>query len=382
MKKTLCFIVVLALLFGGCSLQEERWDYRPMIFFNDAFYGETHIVISAVPEGWTKTDEVTKQVPSHEPPLKENGTSNSLYAGTPIYTNPESPELIYAELEGEKFIAYVFIEETRISGTSDDTDGDITTVPLVNIGGTRWIASGTEPAPEPPEGCIIGTIEAYSNYSYKHGQTNILGCVGQPYALVEGVYYVYCSRHPFQNESLEFYYGPGWLECHTVFGNPHSSISSSTILESEPVFVPKGVVGTDYVIWENLDFEEGVFGTEDDLEKWKAAVKNTDGITKITVQHVECENRYLSEEEVLILLSELQSIFPSVYEEFENPATGGSYSVAAYGENGEMVWAMSHGGYFTVYLPEYENLLYFNGNDIYFDSLAEICSYRTPMSSP
>lgn len=284
MKKMLCFIVVLALLFGGCSLQEEHWDYRPMIFFNDAFYGETHIVISAVPEGWTKTDEVTKQVPSHEPPLKENGTSNSLYAGTPIYTNPKSPKLIYAEIDKNKFNAYELIEE----------DG---------------------------ETVLSSSVQ---------------------------------SEDP----------------------------SSELLEESEPVFVPKGVVGTDYVIWENLDFEEGVFGTEDDLEKWKAAVKNTDGITKITVQHVECENRYLSEEEVLILLSELQSIFPSVYEEFENPATGGSYSVAAYGENGEMVWAMSHGGYFTVYLPEYENLLYFNGNDIYFDSLAEICSYRTPMSSP
>ena len=232
MKKLFLFIFAFSLLLSGCAPQKELWDYRPMVYLGDAFYGETNFVLSSAPNGWTKTDEVTKQMPSHEPPLKENGTSNSLYAGTPIYTNPDSPELIYAELEGEKFIAYVFIEETRISGTSDDTDGDITTVPLVNIGGTRWIASGTEPAPEPPEGCIIGTIDVYSNYSYKHGQTNILGCVGQPYALVEGVYYVYCSRHPFQNESLEFYYGPGWLECHTVFGNPHSSISSSTILES------------------------------------------------------------------------------------------------------------------------------------------------------
>lgn len=233
MKKLFLFTLVFSILFTGCAPQKEFWDYRPMIYFYDGFYGETNYVLSSAPEGWTKTDEITKQVPSHEPPAEENGSSNALYVGTPIYTNPFSPELIYAQLDENKFIAYVFIEKVREPGTTAEPGDDITTVPLVNIGGTRWITSGTKPAPEPPEDCIIGTIDAYSNYAYEHSRTNIPGCVGQPYALVEGIYYVYCSRHPFQNESFEFYYGPGWLECHTNFGNPHSSISSSTLSESK-----------------------------------------------------------------------------------------------------------------------------------------------------
>ncbi len=229
MKKILILLVFI-LLFSGCMPQKELWDYRPMIYFNDAFYGETNTVLSSLPEGWTETSEVEKNVPSHEPPPEENRVSNSLNAGTPLYTNADSPELIYAEIGENKFIAYVLIEEKY---ESDAEGGDITSVPLVNIDGTRWIVSDYKSGKAPNEKDIIGIIDSYSNYAFEHGQTNLIGCVGQPYAFLDGVYYVYTVNYPFQNENYEFYNDEGWLECHTDFGNPNNKSSASTASKSE-----------------------------------------------------------------------------------------------------------------------------------------------------
>ncbi len=166
----------------------------------------------------------------------------------------------------------------------------------------------------------------------------------------------------------------------------HSTDTSSNISsESQQIdyaFQPKAVAGSGYHIISELIPPDGEFGTADDLERWKSAVLDTESIYKLVVYYVECEDRYLSGEEVHSLLSELQSLFPKVYEEPENPATGGSYTVAAYGFDGEIKWIMSWGSFFTVYFPEDEKTFYFNGNDLYFSSLVRISDYRSPMSHP
>ena len=165
-----------------------------------------------------------------------------------------------------------------------------------------------------------------------------------------------------------------------------SSESSLIPEESSQIdyaFLPKGVAGSSYREIDEMIPPDGEFGTEEDLERWKTAVNDTENIYKLVVFYFhECEDRYLSGEEVYFLLSELQSLYPKVYEEPENPATGGSYTIAAYGFDGEIKWIMSWGGFFTVYFPGDEKACYFNGNDIFFHSLSEICSYRSPMNHP
>ena len=110
MKKLLALIFVFAMIFSGCKKQEENWDYMPLLYFGDAFFAQKNVVISSLPYGWTMAGKTTKEVPSHEAPPEENGASNALYEGTAIYTNPNSPEIIYAEFEEGKFITFEIYE--------------------------------------------------------------------------------------------------------------------------------------------------------------------------------------------------------------------------------------------------------------------------------
>ena len=111
MKKLLALIFVFAMIFSGCKKHEENWDYMPLLYFGDAFFAQKNVVISSLPYGWTMAGKTTKEVPSHEAPPEENGASNALYEGTAIYTNPNSPEIIYAEFEEGKFITFEIYEK-------------------------------------------------------------------------------------------------------------------------------------------------------------------------------------------------------------------------------------------------------------------------------
>ncbi|MBQ4546471.1 MAG: hypothetical protein IJA17_04855 [Oscillospiraceae bacterium] len=163
--------------------------------------------------------------------------------------------------------------------------------------------------------------------------------------------------------------------------SPESSSLPEESVEINFDHLPKGVAGSCYNVLDEIIPSEGEFGTEEDLERWKTEVNDTENISEIVVYSFsECEERYLSQEEIYGLLSEIQNNFPVIYEEPENPATGGSYTVAAYGPDGEIKWIMSWGGFFTVYYPGNEKALYFNGDDLYFSSLVSICDYRSPLN--
>lgn len=164
----------------------------------------------------------------------------------------------------------------------------------------------------------------------------------------------------------------------------HSSDSSSNIEPAENKFIPKTKVGSEYYyIAETLaTLSESRLGTAEELERWKAEISDMENVHELVIDFVECEDRYVSVEEAAYFIDELQSQSPKIFEQPENPATGGAYYVAAHGQHGEIRWIFVYGGFYTVYLPEYGVPLDFDPADTYFASLSEICSYRSPMTHP
>lgn len=154
----------------------------------------------------------------------------------------------------------------------------------------------------------------------------------------------------------------------------HSSQTSSNFAPVESKFIPKAKATAEPVV---LPAVEGKFGTAEELEEWKNIIMDVENIHEIVIQFVVCEERYISVEETSSLLEELQTKLPVVYEQPENPPTGGSYFVTAYGASEEIIWSMSWGGFYTVYIPENEVPLYFDGSGIYLESLVKICDYKS-----
>lgn len=117
MKKIFIIMLAFILILSGCS-SEEKWDYRPMTYFNNTFYYDTNTVLSKIPEGFLKTAEVKLRVDSSERPPEENCASNFCNVGTPIYTNPHSPEIIYMEFEENKFLKCELPDEKKSISSS------------------------------------------------------------------------------------------------------------------------------------------------------------------------------------------------------------------------------------------------------------------------
>lgn len=163
------------LILSGCS-SEEKWDYRPMTYFNNTFYYDTNTVLSKIPEGFLKTAEVELRVDSSERPPEENGASNSCNVGTPIYTNPHSPEIIYMEFEENKFLKCELPDEKKsISSSSIAKEESMESeYSLSSDCVPEWSVS----SPEPDHSYVHSTdtssnISAESNASQNSTQSGI-----------------------------------------------------------------------------------------------------------------------------------------------------------------------------------------------------------------
>ena len=325
MKKLLIFALVFVLLFCGC----ESRDYLSMLYFNDGYFVEANTVLTFLPEGYKNSGKVLKTVSSSEEPPEENGASNSLAAGTPLYFNADSPEFIYAEVEDNKFILFISFKEYSAEESALTASGSTSS----NYSGC--ITPESEKQYDSSAPSVSHSTDTSANFSNNSAYSQSL------------------------SDSSNI----------SISSMPENEISGT---ESPGYRVPKGLLVPKIP---EYFFAEPVLGTESDLERWKKAVLNTDEICEINITTLpgSVAERELSGEEVTSVLKELQNVSPKIYNEPENPATGGGYSVAAYGFDGNLLWYVSDSGWFCIGFPENEYLLIFDPNDIYLESVRKIC---------
>lgn len=128
MKKIYLLLALLCVfvLFAGCngggteaedqkSEEDGKWDYRPMVYFEDKLYGETANFLTELPDGDLKpVGEISTEGDQTEPMKHEEGYSNSLPAGSKIYAAHDE-NIIYIAIvhpsKGEGYIAYEQLDE-------------------------------------------------------------------------------------------------------------------------------------------------------------------------------------------------------------------------------------------------------------------------------
>lgn len=110
-------VCVIALSFCGCASNEGNTDtlsdYRPMVFVNDVFYGDSGKTISELPANVNSIGTITNTVSQSEPLPEENFYSNNCPTGSEIYCDDEVPEKIYiklSSLDDEEYSIYERID--------------------------------------------------------------------------------------------------------------------------------------------------------------------------------------------------------------------------------------------------------------------------------
>lgn len=108
---------IIACFFCGCASNrgstDTLSDYRPMVFVNDTYYGDSGETLSELPSNVNCIGTITKTVSQSEALPKENFYSNNCPTGSEIYYDEEIPEKIYirlSSLEDEKYSMYERID--------------------------------------------------------------------------------------------------------------------------------------------------------------------------------------------------------------------------------------------------------------------------------
>ena len=95
------------------SQNDTLSDYRPMVFVNDAFYGDSGKTISELPANVNSIGTITNTVSQSAPLPEENFYSNNCPTGSEIYCDDEIPERIYiklSSLDNEEYSIYERID--------------------------------------------------------------------------------------------------------------------------------------------------------------------------------------------------------------------------------------------------------------------------------
>ena len=100
---------------NNASEDDIKWDYRPMVYFDDKLYGETASFSTKLPDAdFELVGEVLIQGKQHEPMKHEEGYSNSLPVGSGIYA-ADTEETIYIKTvhpsKDEGYIVYERLDQ-------------------------------------------------------------------------------------------------------------------------------------------------------------------------------------------------------------------------------------------------------------------------------
>ena len=158
------------MIFSGCGKQKETWDHIPLLYFGDAFFAQKSTALSSPPKGYVFAGKTTKAVPSSETPPEENGASNALYEGTAIYVNPDSPEIIYAEFEEGKFIAFEIFEDFSSSESTAFAESSGYENPYTSCV-PEWSLESSEPDPSHVHSTDSSALEEPSEIFKINGRT-------------------------------------------------------------------------------------------------------------------------------------------------------------------------------------------------------------------
>lgn len=110
-------VCIIACFLCGCSSTERGTDslsdYRPMVFVNDAFYGDSGKTLSELPNNVDNIGTILKTISQNEPMPEENFCSNNCPTGSEIYFDEETSEKIYIRISSsndEKYSVYEMID--------------------------------------------------------------------------------------------------------------------------------------------------------------------------------------------------------------------------------------------------------------------------------
>ena len=95
------------------SQNDTLSDYRPMVFVNDASYGDSGKTISELPANVNSIGTITNTVSQSDPLPEDNFYSNNCPTGSEIYCDDEIPERIYiklSSLDNEEYSIYERID--------------------------------------------------------------------------------------------------------------------------------------------------------------------------------------------------------------------------------------------------------------------------------
>jgi len=80
------------------SVRGQSGDYRPMVYVQDALYGETADAINTLPEEAVFIGTIGSIVPRNEPMVRENFTSNLLPIGSQVFCDEADLTIVYVLL--------------------------------------------------------------------------------------------------------------------------------------------------------------------------------------------------------------------------------------------------------------------------------------------
>lgn len=119
-------LIILPLLIGVLAFApylmnpktaSQSWDDPPQIFVNDSIYRGTGHTVSAIPDDAAYLGSITEAVPQYEPMAHENFRSNTLPAGTELYSSALDQSVVYAKVETPSGESYSKYEKSEPAGS-------------------------------------------------------------------------------------------------------------------------------------------------------------------------------------------------------------------------------------------------------------------------
>lgn len=141
----------------------------------------------------------------------------------------------------------------------------------------------------------------------------------------------------------------------TTSSTPENTTSGSYVSQEETHYFKGRIVKK---LPEYSDLPNVALGTEDILKRWYFTIADVSDISELRLQSDFADEMELSFEDSFSLIKTLRSISPGTKPKMENPATGGSFTVAAFDVNEKELWRASLDGYEIIISFGGENACY------------------------
>ncbi len=328
MRKIFIFVLIIALLFASCSDESTGKPIRetvpplPHVFVEGKYY----YTFSDFEDCDISTENFTR-------------SGRLIYHKTNNLRELSEGEGNFMECDGQ---SYAFIDDTLYVQIRLESDGHIS---------FRWVE-------------MYPVSEMSSAETSKQSSSDCVPDVSPDPKKDSSSPSHYHSTDTSSNYSQQSVYSGESQTGISTSSTPEYISSGASEQQTEIHYIKGCVVNS---LPENSGFPNAALGRESVLKRWDLAIGDISAISEIRVQHVTAKERDLHFEESSAVIENLRAISPKVKPEMGNPATGGSYSVAAYDLKGNEFWRVTLDGYWFVISFGGENASYIfdmEGQDI------------------